>query len=195
MQNEIWLDPKDVPNHLKGSYRGKRFRACICDTVTIYAQDGIWGGGSRDTKRAIRLDTGESIPLSNNMSAPWDSSRQDRVINLVPNMAVVEHTIFQGKDLGLTFYLLPESAARLLPAPVEGLSDLEKTVLEATCAYKSNYNGQSRYDMAMRDARYGYNKKLVPMTPDQWEATKQTLIGKGLLNKAGAVTVAGRNAR
>ncbi len=41
----------------------------------------------------------------------------------------------------------------------------------------------------------GFERANQIPTRDEWNAAKTTLISKGLLNKAGAVTPAGRNAR
>ena len=186
----IYLDPNMVPAALLGGYSGKKFKAVVTTSVTINGQDGLWSGGSRDTFRAIKLETGETVPVSDNMSAPWDNTRKDRTIELKPGIAVIEHSIFCGKDMGLTFYVHPENAAKLLPAPTAELTAFEQIVLNATCSYKSSYNGMDRYEMARRDCRNG--------TPypsrDEWNIAKQTLINLGLLNKAGAVTPKGRNA-
>ena len=122
-------------------------------------------------------------------AAPWDKERShDQTVALSPSFVVVSHSIFQGKDMGLTFYVHPAVAAKMLPAPVE-LSDLDKTILSATVNYKSSYGGLDRYQMAQRD-QYG---KLFP-TREAWELGKESLASRGLLNKAGAITVAGRNA-
>jgi len=66
-------------------------------------------------------------------------------------------------------------------APSEDLDSDEKVVLYCTRAMKSSYNGKSRRDYS-------------GLTVDAWEAAKARLIGRGMLNKAGAITPAGRNA-
>ena len=197
----LHLDPALVPAYLRGSYAGKSFKAKVCESVTIPSHAGLWDGGSRDTYALVELTTGKTVPASDNLSAPWNNARTDRTIELQPGYAVIEHTIFQGKDLGLTFYLHPQNATAYLPKPVE-LTPYEKTVLEATCSFKSSYAGRDRYQMAFDDCRYSHAKKRfglddsIPFpTRDQWEAAKAALISRGFLNKAGAVTVSGRNAR
>lgn len=94
--------------------------------------------------------------------------------------------------MGLTFYVNPSNAAALLPAPVE-LSAHEKEVLNATRSYKSSYGGRDRYDMAQSAAQYGKNAGAFP-SREQWEAAKAALMARGFLNKAGAITVKGKNA-
>jgi hypothetical protein len=50
--------------------------------------------------------------------------------------------------------------------------------------------------MAKGAVSYSWEKKPESFpTREQWQAAKDSLISKGLLNKAGAVTPKGRNAR
>ena len=203
----IYLENTQVPAHLRGNYSGRKFSAIVTDTITISSHDGLWDGGSRTTYSLVNIETGESVPASDNMSAPWDNTRQDRTVTLRPGFAAIRHSIFCGKDMGLTFYVHPDNAAKLLPAPAAELSPYECTVLEATCSKKSHYMGKDRYQMAKDDCvdwngqpreygrrDYGIGDLPFP-TREQWNAAKDSLISKGLLNKAGAVTVKGRNAR
>jgi hypothetical protein len=184
-----------VPAQLRGAYTGKQFKAIVCTEMTIPADAGLWAGGSRDRYSAIDFASGRQVSFPGQQAAPWDDSRRERHIKLEPSFAVVEHTIFQGKDLGLTFYLHPDNATKLLP-PSHELSECEKLVLLYTATRKSSYMGKDRYAMAIDDARYGYGENRNRRTPtrEQWDAAKQSLIGKTLLNKAGAITPAGRNA-
>jgi len=191
MNRAIYLEPDKVPAHLRQGYSGKKFKAVIVTDMTIPADAGLWSGGTRSTYSAIVLDTGRAATVSDNMSAPWDGTRKDQHIALKPGFAIVEHSIFCGKDMGLTFYVHPDNAAKLLPAPADTLNPHEAIVLDATCSYKSSYNGQDRYDMARGDSR---TRESFP-SREQWQTAKDSLISKGLLNKAGAVTPKGRNAR
>jgi hypothetical protein len=194
MRNAIHLEVNAVPALLRGNYTGKMFKACVVTEVTVPAEAGLWSGGSRDTYRLVEMATGREIPASDNMSAPWNRGRVDRKIVLEPGYVVIEHTIFCGKDLGLTFYVHPDNAAKLLPAPAAPLDRVEKMVLSATCGLKSSYMGKDRYEMTRDNARWSKDGlEQFPSRAD-WDRAKTSLIAKGLLNKAGAVTVAGRNA-
>ena len=193
MFDTIHLDPAMVPSALRAGYSGKHFKARVVESVTVPSYAGNWDGGSRDTYTLINLETGQEVAASDNVSAPWDK-RSDRLIVLRPGFAVVEHSIFCGKDMGLTFYVHPDNAAKLLPAPAAPLSDHERIVLNATGAFKSSHNGKDRYAMASDEARWSRNAATFP-TREQWQSAKDSLIAKGLLNKAGAITVTGRNAR
>jgi hypothetical protein len=82
------------------------------------------------------------------------------------------------------------SAANITPRlpPPADLSDDEQIVLVATCSLKSSYNGESNY-------RFVEARRHTGITADRYDAAKASLIARKLLNKAGAVTVEGRNAR
>jgi hypothetical protein len=193
--NTIYLEPTQVPQHLRKGYAGKQFQAEVCETVSIPMTAGLWDGGSRDPYYGIDLASGAEYELPWDKAAPWGSSRRDATVTLQPGKAIVCHVIFCGKDHGLRFYVHPSDAAKLLPAPSAELTPYERFVLTATAGLKSSYMGKDRYQMARDD--YACRKSLAGQqypTRDQWDAAKQSLIGKGLLNRAGAITVAGRNA-
>lgn len=195
MTPTIYLDPALVPPALRGSYAGKKFKARVCETMTIPMDAGLWSGGSRDTFQVIRLADGAALDAVQHSAAPWDASRREIEVRLVPGIAVVEHSMFRGSDMGLTFYVHPDNAAKLLPAPVE-LTAHEAMVLKATKSFKSSYGGKDRYQMMQDESRYAASKHTQPAFPtrEQWDAAKAALVARGLLNKAGAITPAGRNA-
>jgi hypothetical protein len=187
----IYLTKDQVPTHLRGGYSGNKFSVQVCEEMTIPSTAGLWDGGSRDTFEVLRLADGKAIePLARGL-APWDGARQSVSVTLEPGICVREHSILQGKDLGLRFYLHPAAAAAILPAAAD-LSELERMVLNATASLKSSYGGRDRYQMATDDLRY--SGKPCPSRAD-WEAAKAALVGRGYLNLAGAITVAGKNAR
>jgi len=192
--NTIHLEPNDVPAILKGAYNGKKFQLVVCETVSIPADAGLWSGGSRNSYSAIDLNTGEVSPLSFSHTSPWNAERHNADVALSPGKAVIEHSMFQGKDMGLRFYIHPDNATKFLPVKTE-LTVFERLVLLATRCFKSSYGGQDRYQMARDDynCEQILNGEAYP-TREQWNAAKNTLIASGHLNKAGAITVKGRNA-
>jgi hypothetical protein len=196
MQRPITLEPNQVPATLRQGYGGKKFEAVVTSEVTIPADAGLWSGGSRDLYSAVRLADGSSIEFPGQSAAPWDRGRTDRKITLEPGIVVKCHTYFSGKDLGLTFYLHPSDAAPMLPTKAE-LTANELLVLTATRSYKSSYMGKDRYQMAADNANPSWaraaDRKPFP-TRDEWNAAKASLIARGFLNRAGAITPAGRNA-
>jgi hypothetical protein len=84
----------------------------------------------------------------------------------------------------------------MLPAPAAELTELEKIVLAYTRARKSSYNGKDRYAMAAEDWQWKARGKTDrPFhTRQAWDAAKADLAARGLLDKRGALTTAGRNA-
>ena len=143
-----------------------------------------WSGGSKDSYSVINLDTLKTVDVPQGGSGHGDVPY--RVSTLPSNMAVVKHTTFQGKDLGITIYVNPDNLSKMLPAPGE-VSWAEKVVLSATRSYKSSYGGVKdyRFQEALRD---------TGITRQEWDEAKQSLIQKKMLNKAGAITNDGRNA-
>lgn len=183
-----YLNRADVPAHLRQGYDGAKFKAIVCETVTIPTTAGMWESGSRDAYSAINLATGRQISLDMiGGNDPWDR-KAPITIELPPNVAIVVHTIFCGKDLGLTFYLRATNAAQLLSAPSIALSPVQRAILIATRSYKASYAGRNRRDMWNADNR------AAPIGAEAWNTGKAELVTLGYLNKAGAITVAGRNA-
>jgi hypothetical protein len=176
----IYLEPNQIPAHLRAGYTGKKFKAELVDTVTIYAEAGTWSGGSRDLYFALDLTTGEKKSVTDTFSAPWDNNRKEQKITLKSGFAVVRRQTFQGVDLGLTFYLLPSDAAPLLPPPSEELTETELTVLAIIRGLKSSYRADE------------YRRKGI--SEAEAEAIKAGLIRREYLNKAGAITTKGKNA-
>ena len=191
----IHLEPSQVPAALRGAYDGRKFKAVVCESITIPPTAGLWSDGSRDFYTAINLNTGERGHAMMQDEAPW-GQRGEYTVKLKSGFAIIKHVIFCGHDMGLTFYVHPTNAAQLLPAPSAALSDLERMILEATRSLKSSYMGRDRYQMKFEDHRYTPDgERGIPFpTRGEWEQAKADLYGKGYLNKAGAITVKGRNA-
>ena len=194
----IYLETNQVPPALRGGYDGKKFAARVVESVSVPSDAGLWSGGSRDVYTLIELASGVRHPMPGQSASPFDGARQERTVTLKPGFAIVRHSTFCGKDMGLTFYVHPDNAATLLPAPAAALSPVEKLILKYTKERKASYNGRDRYDMAADDMRYGSRGigetgiETMP-TRDEWDAAKAALISGGYLNKAGAITVKGKN--
>lgn len=172
---------RTIVNKAFPSYTGNKFKLRITDSVNASSS---WQGGSRDYFVFVQLD---GMKVSNEMPA---QSQFDKAVPGLKNVGLrdgvvcVKHSIFCGKDMGITIYISESNAVPLLPAPVE-LTEAERIVLIATRTLKSSYDGRKiREEEA---ARYGVNKEL-------YETAKASLIARRFLNKAGAITVDGRNA-
>ena len=147
--------------------------------------DSYWDGGSRDYFYFYQPATGEILPVGSNH--PVFEADQPRVLKRLPeDLILIEHSIFCGKDTGLTFYVNPENLANYLPRNNGELSLEEKLVLVATRSLKSSYNG-------IKNLRLHEINRYYRMDRETWEQIKSKLISKGLLNKRGAITPEGRN--
>ena len=159
-------------------YRGKSFR--VKAFVGPMNLTSNWGGGSRDYFALLSLATLRTMPVPENGNPFSNGGKTERVEQLPPNCAVVEHSLFCGKDLGITIFVGQENLAKLLPAPVAMTPD-QKVVLAATVGLISS-------------ARFQEAEYHTGITRKVWDATKLELVAKGLLKPSGAVTDAGRNA-
>jgi hypothetical protein len=182
MRERIHMERGDVPAALLRAfpeYRGRKFVAVPCETVTV--QGTYWSGGSRSTYRMVRLDGAGPVG-----QAPVDHPYFDgkgvegQTYALPAGVAVVEHSIFCGKDMGLTFYVRPDVLAPLLPSGPE-LTDGERRALACFRGLKSGAYRQEAL------AGCGYSDEM-----------RDRLAGLGLLkvakNGATRLTTEGKNA-
>jgi len=102
-------------------------------------------------------------------------------VQLPKRAALVTHSIFMGKDSGVTVTVRSDDInSAWLPAPENhDLTDNEKLVLYYTRSLISSYR---------KEAMHGKNIK-----DDEIEKSKQNLISKGLMSKIGGITDKGRN--
>jgi hypothetical protein len=107
------LKSKDVPNHLRGGYSGRKFRLEAKTEVIIPSDANLWSGGSRDSYTAIRLSDGASIQIGSR-EAPWSPHRSEKVVTLVPDIAIVRHSFFCGKDMGLSYFVHPDNVVKFI---------------------------------------------------------------------------------
>lgn len=185
MSKTIYLDRKDVPPTILAaiSYTGTKFRVCLTERVEL--SGAFWDGGSRSTYIAVELATGKVSPADGRIQNPpqFGGPRTAPIVDIPRGVVIVEHSILCGKDAGIVIHAHPADYAPLLPAGNDALSEDERKCLRATRSYKSSYGGVKNY----RQAQSG-------LTPEAWDAAKASLQGKGLLDKRGALTTAGRNA-
>ena len=158
-------------------YNGHKFQL---KTLTNGLSVGsYWSGGSRSYFKLVNLATLKT------MNVP--ESRKPIIANNVPDgVALAQHDIFCGKDMGLILHVLPSNLSRLLVNKVE-LMWTEKVVLTATRSLKSSYAG-------IKNFRYIEASRQTGITSDEWDEAEQRLKDRKLLNKAGAITLDGKNA-
>ncbi len=93
------------------TYKGRKISANYSGRVTF--SDTNWGGGSRN--RYVCLDLAKGLKRGLSVPAPWVNPVEGVTAPIPEGMVVAEHTIFCGKDCGVTLYF-PTSAAALGPA-------------------------------------------------------------------------------
>lgn len=180
------------------SYRGRKFRITISDDPIDVRS--YWDGGSRDYFVFVDLSTmrAAEVPTQSAFDPKINGAQS---VKLPDGFACVEHSIFCGKDAGITIMIGSANAAPLLPSPGPELSAEQKLVLRYTRGRKSSYAGRDRCDMArddmINDHRFNASKPM-PSSEEafraSWEQAKTSLVLAGYLNKAGAITAAGKNA-
>lgn len=144
------------------------------------------GSSSMTTTRNMQVsEMGISVWFVGECGSPF--SPPAPTFTVTPDMIVIAHSIFCGKDMGITFYVHPSRLPALLPAPSAALSREQRIVLCATRSLKSSYAGISNF-------RFHEAHQQTGISLADWDRSKAELISMGLLNKAGAITVSGRNA-
>jgi hypothetical protein len=163
-------------------WTGQRVEAHITDEVRFYGTN--WDEGSRRTYVIVRLADLATFRIE---QAPFmrPSALHEKTYELPEGFVVIVRR--EGRYDGIEIISSAANITPLLPAP-ETLTEDEEIVLVATCSLKSSYAGVSNY--RLQEARC-----FTGITADRYEAAKASLIARKLLNKAGAVTVEGRNAR
>jgi hypothetical protein len=156
--------------------------AIVTDSVSFYGT--MWDEGSRRTYTIVRLADLATFRIE---QAPFmrRSELHEKTYELPEGFVVVVRC--EGRFDHTEIYSHAANITPLLPAPLE-LTEDEQIVLVATCSLKASYGGVSHY-------RFEEARRYTGITAGRYEAAKASLIARKLLNKAGAVTVEGRNAR
>jgi hypothetical protein len=183
MREAIILELEQVPPQLRGvdGYMGRHYAVTARESFTVPADAGLWEGGSRDTYLLVELATGRTIHAVAHEAAPWAKDRKSITTNIPPGAALVLHSIFRGKDMGLVFHVHPDSIAPMLPAP----SALELSLAEqVVLSVSSGLIPKARREYAARAGVDG----------NAYESALLSLQGKGLMSANKALTVKGKNA-
>jgi hypothetical protein len=171
------------------SYTGRTYKLSVHDAGGM-SLASYWSEGSRSYYAVLRLADMAVVSIPQNGSG-FDGFGRGIEIALptalpAPGFAVVEHSIFCGKDSGITIHVQAENAAPLLPATTE-LTRAERIVLVATRSLKSSYGG-------IKEFRFHQAHSDTGISREDWDAAKASLISRRLLNAAGAITPEGKNA-
>ena len=91
-------------------YKGRTLSARVATTLTPY--DLNWGGGSRNSYRAVVLDTSDVRGID--PRAPWAEPREGVEFDIPVGVVIVQRSFYCGQDCGLTFYAHPDTMPRML---------------------------------------------------------------------------------
>jgi hypothetical protein len=172
-------------------YKGRKCKLRVSDSHRVW---DMWDGGSRDYTCFIELGTlrrlsSGDIPQEarQKQGNPFGLAITAEPLKIPEGVAVVIHSIFCGKDMGITIIANQANINPLLPQSNHDLTEDQKIVLCFTRGLKSSYGG-------VKNLRFVKANKRLGITEERWEAAKAECIDKGLLKKNGAITDEGRNA-
>lgn len=84
-------------------YRGRKIRSKVGELV--YVANTCWSGGTRNEFVAVELATMRVLPMAEALRAPVEfGGMQGGKVAVPQGYAIVEHSIFQGKDVGCRVY-------------------------------------------------------------------------------------------
>jgi hypothetical protein len=191
MGKSYYLTPEQGAPMARKYFPGYKGRKYSVDVRESYRFNDFWSGGSREYAvlvqmmpdgelRAYASPTGGLNPITEQMA------HASTVIP--PDGMVIVHSIFCGKDMGITFIVSPNSLflPKMLPASADNLSWEMKVVLYSCRALVSTYNGESNY-------REKESVRRAGITAEQYRAAKEECVRLGYLNRAGAITITGKN--
>ena len=98
---------KDIVRRTFPDYKGRTYRLYKQASVTL--SDLNWSGGTRSWYAAVNVADMNVGHLVWNKHPMDPKNPEGTRIDIPPNMIVVEHSHFCGKDMGLKFYVNPES--------------------------------------------------------------------------------------
>lgn len=103
-----WLTDQAFPGY-------KKRHATIEVTTKVYFNNTFWDGGSKNTYKAVKLDSGEVASLLVG-SSPWNAVAEGTTVELTPGVAIVEQSCFLGKDMPLRIHLHPDNLSEKMLA-------------------------------------------------------------------------------
>ena len=192
MKNMYKLDKNDlrdpiIKRVLEASFPGYTGRNITIELTNTFRLDQSWFEGSRTTWRAVTRDGKLLDPGLSFSSGIFNNPIANQFIDIPVNTIIVQHIIFQGKDLGLYVLIRPDEFNKDILPITEDINEYEKIVLEHTRSLKSSYGGIKNYRF------YEANRK-TNITLENWNNAIETCITKGLLAKNKAITPKGYNA-
>lgn len=127
-------------------YRGRKIEIFPTTEVDVRSAN-YWDGGTRTTYTFLKLPSLEALNVPS-MHPAYDQ-RVTRPLPLRPGMICVQHTIFCGKDAGITICVHPDELNTLMLPETPHLDENERIMLEYTRSYKNSYQGKNALEAAL----------------------------------------------
>ncbi len=161
-------------------YNGKNISCTVTDK--IHFCNTQWDAGYMRTYKILRMADMQIVEIER---APFlrDSALHSQS-HIIPDGFVVV-VFVNGRRDGIEIHSPSINIVKSLTVDVP-LTDDEMTVLIATRSLKSSYAGIPNF-------RFKEANRARGITSEQWDIATATLKQKGLLNKAGAITIKGKN--
>lgn len=105
---------KSIKAVISATYPEWKGRKVFVKAATSYQLSNYWSEGSRDFVQAYNLTTGVAAHPSGTSCTPFNQDAHLR-IDIPEGVLLVEHSIFCGKDGGVTIYVNPENLVKFLP--------------------------------------------------------------------------------
>lgn len=96
-------------------YKGRKYTVVLADSVLFCELN--WAGGTRNQYRAMKQDASGRwhVVQVGGSAAPWANAAEGARAQLTNEVAVIEHSVFCGQDMGIRIYVCPAQAPYLLP--------------------------------------------------------------------------------
>lgn len=107
---------ESIKTILSKTYPEWKGRKVFVLAATSYQMSNYWSEGSRNFVKAYSLTKGVAADPSGIAQTPFHASAHARV-EIPKDAVLVEHSIFCGKDTGVTIYVHPDNLVKFLPAP------------------------------------------------------------------------------
>lgn len=99
-KKQVW----PIVEHAFPDYTGRKFSLEFNASPTVY--DTNWGGGTRNQYKLVQLtESFGYVPFPT--FAPWANPIEGEKFPMRQGFALVVHSIFCGKDCGITIYAHP----------------------------------------------------------------------------------------
>lgn len=107
---------KSIKTILAATYPEWKGRKVFVKEATSYQMSNYWSEGSRNFVKAYSLTAGVSKDPSDISQIPFHLSAH-ATVEIPKDAVLVEHSVFCGKDVGVTIYVNPVNLVKLFPTP------------------------------------------------------------------------------